>query len=1064
MEELTGESSNIDISDVVKKATPKQIEDIFNVSVANQLVSSHAFRDVAINGIPKMNPLSAEYINWWKFQRNCCINGIWIGGRWMPGRLYFHANFFNIERTYAKNRSRKQLGLPDIRDVDWEIFTLIEIAKGLSGFDSFGNPIYDNDAQGFLMIGPRDYGKELADYEQVMTPNGSINIGDIKKGAKVFGKDGKVTTVTGVYPQGLKDIYRFTFSDGRQVDAGLEHLWEVIEKDKTKILTTKQILDNGYRYQHLRSGYSYRYKLPNIKPVEYSIKALPIHPYILGAMLGDGVCTTNTPVICSSEQFIINKFKQLLPNYEIKLDPYKGKVNKAVKHTIKYVGTDKYKTNYKNSVCGANPLYRELQALGCNKTCYEKSIPAIYKYGSIEQRFELIKGLMDTDGSINVNGSIEFMSVSKQLAEDVVYVLRSLGIRCQIEASTSKIGKEVIMPQDTKYTYKNIYYRVYIRTDVEIFSLPRKLNRQRSYKSTKRNNVSIVDITKLSEQHTATCITVDNEDKIFLTRDFIPTHNSVIGASNIAYEYTFFRNNHVLVSGFETKYTNPLLSKVRVGLDNMPGGLDFLDTYYPPPFSHQRLKNDWTSEVMSGRKVRRDGNEVTTGYQSAIFHRVFADNIMAANGLRVGFHVFEEIGAFDNLINSYNASVPCWRSGPHQFGVPYLVGTGGEMEKGTTNAQRMFYEPDTFNLLKFHNDYDKDGSQIAFFIPADRTQFFNDEGVCTPELRAKGRKFLLERRAKKKATDRSTYDNELMYYPLKPQEAFLSTNGNIFPRHLLEDQLTYLLSTKANTHLGTKGKLVDLPDGGVSFSPSEDTFEVDFPHTPGQKDEGAIVIYERPHKDENGQIPFGLYLGGIDPIDQDEAEGSLSLGSIFIYKRFVSADKTYDMVVAEYTGRFDKSEQFYDICRKLLIFYNAKGLYENMIKGLKQYFEMKGCLYLLKEQPNSLIKDIVPSSKVERGYGIHMTKEIKNYIIRLIADHLNTQYEPGKYNTAKLYQINLLKELIAYNDKGNFDRVIAFGLCLLHKEAMFKHKVEAEAEVTDVRKNYFNEYFKDHGF
>ena len=117
MEDLTGENSTIDISDIVKKATPKQIADIFNQSVAMHSVSSHAFRDVAINGIPKMNPLSAEYINWWKYQRNCCINGVWIGGRWMPGRLYFHANFFNIERTFAKNRSRKQLGLPDISDI-----------------------------------------------------------------------------------------------------------------------------------------------------------------------------------------------------------------------------------------------------------------------------------------------------------------------------------------------------------------------------------------------------------------------------------------------------------------------------------------------------------------------------------------------------------------------------------------------------------------------------------------------------------------------------------------------------------------------------------------------------------------------------------------------------------------------------------------------------------------------------------------------------------------------------------------------------------------------------------
>lgn len=168
-----------------------------------------------------------------------------------------------------------------------------------------------------------------------------------------------------------------------------------------------------------------------------------------------------------------------------------------------------------------------------------------------------------------------------------------------------------------------------------------------------------------------------------------------------------------------------------------------------------------------------------------------------------------------------------------------------------------------------------------------------------------------------------------------------------------------------------------------------------------------------------------------DPYDHDQASTSTSLGSVFVYKRFQSFEKYYNLPVAEYTGRPETVDEFYENVRKLALYYNAKILYENEKKGLFIYFSHKHCEYLLADQP-SIIRDIVQNSKVERGKGIHMNKEIKQYMELKLRDWLNEEYEPGKKNLTKILSEALLEELIEYNPEGNFDRVISFGLCILY--------------------------------
>ena len=196
-----------------------------------------------------------------------------------------------------------------------------------------------------------------------------------------------------------------------------------------------------------------------------------------------------------------------------------------------------------------------------------------------------------------------------------------------------------------------------------------------------------------------------------------------------------------------------------------------------------------------------------------------------------------------------------------------------------------------------------------------------------------------------------------------------------------------------------------------------------------------------------------------DPYDHDESTTS-SLGSTFIYKRFQSFEEYYDIIVAEYTGRPDSAEEYYENVLKLLKYYNARLLYENERKGLYAHFAIKGYDYMLANQPD-IISDIISTTKVQRKKGIHMTKAIKDWGEREIRDWLNEEYAPGHKNLEKIMSIPLLQELIAYNDKGNFDRVIALMMVMLYKKELHNVHVKEKKKTTKVDNFFKKRFFTD---
>jgi len=522
----------------------------------------------------------------------------------------------------------------------------------------------------------------------------------------------------------------------------------------------------------------------------------------------------------------------------------------------------------------------------------------------------------------------------------------------------------------------------------------------------------------------------------------------------IGYEYLFEREkkqkNQVVVGAGDTKYSTDLLKKVKIGLEYLPGAVEHTGKYYPPPFYKR-----WTGSLASGRSIEnrydvyRGGSKVAAGTGSSIKHISFKNNALAANGTRPSLLVFEEAGIFDNFMSAWDSSVETVRYGTNQFGTMFALGTGGDMNSKSVDLSKMFYDTETYNLVEFNDIWENKG-KIGFFVPA--PMGLNDYKDADGNSNIEGAtEYLLAYRERLVAAGaaRSTIEQEIQYRPLKPSEAFLISSGNIFPRAELQAHLANIENNAEIKQLGQVGRL-EFVDGLTLRWELDNKLRAieNFPIKNNEDTDGAIQIWEHPYLDDNGKTPWGLYIAGLDPYNQDKS-GTGSLGSCIIYKRFQDFDNTYDTIVAEYTARPETADMFFENVRKLLLYYNAVALYENEHLGVHQYFRLKGCTHLLADQPEYL-HDIIKDSHVSRGKGIHMVKKIKDHGEIKLRDWLIEEYEPGRKNLEKILSVPILKELIRYTDDGNYDRVIAFMLCRLMDLSLHKQVVVRKKELEQI--------------
>lgn len=380
--------------------------------------------------------------------------------------------------------------------------------------------------------------------------------------------------------------------------------------------------------------------------------------------------------------------------------------------------------------------------------------------------------------------------------------------------------------------------------------------------------------------------------------------------------------------------------------------------------------------------------------------------------------------------------------------------TGGDDSSSFDGLKEMFYKPSGYNVKEFNNIWDEhaDGTTCGFFVPAyanmsvtdnDSNRLYMDIDGNTIKDKALDYMQFERQKVIDGASDSRAIDRYIAENPATPAEACLELTGNIFPKKELQQQLAKI---RVNKKLQSHKQVGDLiwSNGQIEWQIKKYGDITKFPLSRDDDPTGSIVIWEHPTKDATP----GLYIGGCDPYDHDKA-GTNSLGSVFIYKRFQNFEEYYDVIVAEYTGRPSTAEEYYENVRKLLVYYNARLLYENERKGIFVYFSNKHCDYLLADQPD-IINDIIKNSSVARRKGIHMNTAIKDYGEGLIKEWLNEEYAPGKKNLEKILSEPLLEELINYNDKGNFDRVIALMMIMLYRLQL--HNLHVKKSI-DTNKN-----------
>lgn len=479
--------------------------------------------------------------------------------------------------------------------------------------------------------------------------------------------------------------------------------------------------------------------------------------------------------------------------------------------------------------------------------------------------------------------------------------------------------------------------------------------------------------------------------------------------------------------------------------------MDFIDKN--TAWSKQRLTST-RMERVSGFKITDEfGKQTEQGYLSSITGITLKNDPERLRGTRGKLVLFEEGGKFPNLETAWRVEQPAVETDDGvAFGLLIAFGTGGTEGGAFDGLKNLFYKPEAFNCLSFPNIWDdgQEQTKCGFFVPSWSNMESTDENgkqrfmdQYGNSLKEKAVEELIAQRNKVKdgGASQTSIDRFISERPLKPQEAVLELGKNIFPRQLLMNQLTRI---RTNEKLRNMKHIVDLAwdgDGQVKATEKKSGDITTYHLKKDDKPHGSIVIWEYPIKDP----PFGLYIGGCDPYDHDESFTN-SLGSTFIFKRVKAGEAWNDVIVAEYSGRPDTAEEYYENVRKLLIFYNARLLFENERKGIYPYFTNKHCDYLLADQPDKIISEVFKDSKVQRRKGCHMTKSIRAYGEGLILEWLMDEFEPGHPNIERIYSEPLIEELIENDGVKNVDRVIALCMTMIYREELYQVKVAKSKE------------------
>lgn len=573
-----------------------------------------------------------------------------------------------------------------------------------------------------------------------------------------------------------------------------------------------------------------------------------------------------------------------------------------------------------------------------------------------------------------------------------------------------------------------------------------KLEGNKLILSRNRKELKIRSISIYGKEH-ATCITVDNDSHLFLTTNYIVTHNTAIMSSLLARNATMTYN-----------LTHNVIGASKEDLANMGEYLEFGLDNLPPYLTINRTGNDWTKEVVLGTRNINNQRDVHARIRITNVDDGKTRGSLKTAGGTPYTSIYDEVGKFP-VLGAWLAGRPAHMMHGRMRGVCLMAGTGGNVEK-SQDAQKIMNSPDEYGFIIMN--YDILNKRVikptwricksGCFVPAQMSHAYekkettldkylgveNAPGLKKIKIKVsdfdKNTGIIKSRLDELVKKDRALYVQERMAFPLSIDDCFLNTNVNRFP---VEDALKHKSRLLEE---GRPGKTVDIYqiDGmkmGYNFS---DKQLADYPFQGGNID-SPVVIYEDP-PEEGGVFDY-TYVSSLDPYKSDKADTD-SVGSFYVLKRYVKINDPFAYcIVASYVSRPPSSDDFCRNCEILQEAYGAKCLMENADRMYEFYLTRRNKQLMLLEDGERLAGKIIragarQNNKLGLAPTVPNQRMLFNTVIQYCWEDVVVGYDDdGNEITQKgIYRIpdiELLDEIIAFGPGTNTDRIIAFGHALL---------------------------------
>lgn len=573
-----------------------------------------------------------------------------------------------------------------------------------------------------------------------------------------------------------------------------------------------------------------------------------------------------------------------------------------------------------------------------------------------------------------------------------------------------------------------------------------KLEGNKLILSRNRKELKIRSISIYGKEH-ATCITVDNDSHLFLTTNYIVTHNTAIMSSLLARNATMTYN-----------LTHNVIGASKEDLANMGEYLEFGLDNLPPYLTINRTGNDWTKEVVLGTRNINNQRDVHARIRITNVDDGKTRGSLKTAGGTPYTSIYDEVGKFP-VLGAWLAGRPAHMMHGRMRGVCLMAGTGGNVEK-SQDAQKIMNSPDEYGFIIMN--YDILNKRVikptwricksGCFVPAQMSHAYekkettldkylgveNAPGLKKIKIKVsdfdKNTGIIKSRLDELVKKDRALYVQERMAFPLSIDDCFLNTNVNRFP---VEDALKHKSRILEE---GRPGKTVDIYqiDGmkmGYNFS---DKQLADYPFQGGNID-SPVVIYEDP-PEEGGVFDY-TYVSSLDPYKSDKADTD-SVGSFYVLKRYVKINDPFAYcIVASYASRPPSSDDFCRNCEILQEAYGAKCLMENADRMYEFYLTRRNKQLMLLEDGERLAGKIIragarQNNKLGLAPTVPNQRMLFNTVIQYCWEDVVVGYDDdGNEITQKgIYRIpdiELLDEIIAFGPGTNTDRIIAFGHALL---------------------------------